>query len=306
MPTPCRRSIAHATRAVLLCAALAACSSKESGTAQHASSDSHPLVLPKIDSSATAMGVGTSQHRYGPPTGKIRVANLFQIGGKPFGPVDLYDVMHPDSATKPLIANLGYGQISAYVSPRAGDNYQGSTSNLYLFPAGQKTASRPFGFNVENTGYLTADQVTVVLGPSSTPQAISSSDVSEEGLRIPQAQQDSQHIVPAGMALLIVRDADVDLDTLPEEYIVIDGTCVHAPNAPGKLPMGVGIYPIAPGAHTLGVVTSPRGSGLVDCKGKRAKSTTPLTVQAGRRYLALMYGLPDEGFKVVAAPIDPK
>ena len=56
MPAPCRRTIAHATRAALLCAALAACSSKESGTARHASSDSHPFVLPKIDSSATAMG----------------------------------------------------------------------------------------------------------------------------------------------------------------------------------------------------------------------------------------------------------
>src|SRR6202012_5805562 len=59
---------------------------------------------------------GGGQHRYGPPTGKIRIANLAEINGQPIGPVDLYDVYRLDSTSGPVIKNLAYGQVSAYVS----------------------------------------------------------------------------------------------------------------------------------------------------------------------------------------------
>ncbi len=306
MPSPCRPSSAHVARAVLLCAVLAACSSKETKTAQNTSIDSIPPALAKFKDTANPFGGAAAPQPAGPPTGKIRIANLLEIGGKPSGAVDVYDMVRPDSATKPLIAHLGFGEVSAYVSPRAPADFQGVRSNLYMFPAGQRKASLPFGTNLENLGFLAADQVTVVLGPSSMAgPAIASFDVPEEGLRIPKAQQDSQHVIPPGKALLIVRDADRDLDTLPERYIMVDGACPHPPNVKGTFPVREGVFPIAPGTHTLGVVTSPLGHGLNDCSGKHPGATTALAVTAGRRYLALVYGLPSDGFKVAAAPIDP-
>ena len=76
----------------------------------------------------------------GPPTAKIRVANFFLVNGINPGPaVDFYDTSQPAKTDKPLISNLGYGQISAYVSPRSDAGY----ANLYMFPAGSKTFGKP-------------------------------------------------------------------------------------------------------------------------------------------------------------------
>jgi hypothetical protein len=302
MSPPSRRPIVYVTRAALLWAALAACSSKESDGAQTATADSIASALPTLHDTASPGGTAPAPHLTGPPTGKIRVANLAERDGKPIGPVDLYDVWRPDSTSTPILTNLAFGQISAYVSPHAPIAGPGQLSNLYMFPAGSRTVALPYGA-LEMSGYVQGDQVTVVLAPSPMGgTAIARFDVAEEGKRIVQERQDAQHVIPSGQALLLVRDADRGLTELPEQYIMVDGACPHPPK---MLPMNDGMVPIAPGTHTLGVVTSPRGQGLVNCKGKSPGATTTLTVQAGRRYLAVIYGLPSDGFKVLATPIDP-
>ena len=60
---------------------------------------------------------------------------------------------------------------------------------------------------------------------------------------------------------------------------------------------------MTPGTHTLGIVTSPRGHGLLNCNGKTPGATTSITVAAGQRYLVIVYGLASNGFKVVTAPM---
>ncbi|MGH7623877.1 MAG: hypothetical protein ACREOJ_00990, partial [Gemmatimonadaceae bacterium] len=70
------------------------------------------------------------------------------------------------------------------------------------------------------------------------------------------------------------------------------------------MPGTEGRYPLTPGAHTLRVVSAIKGKALVKCSGGTLGATTALTVQAGQRYLALMYGLSSDGFKVVTAGID--
>jgi hypothetical protein len=302
--------------ALVVIASAAACSDKKSSKLSKATADSIMAALSKLgDTAGIVHGTG---HKYGAPTGRIRVANLLEIDGKPSGPLDLYDVRNPDSAMTPLISHLKYGEISSYVSPRGGDNYAGSPSNLYLFSAGQKKATKPFGGNIDNGGFAPTDQLSLALGPSkgfAGGASVSIFTIVEAGKRQSAAQADTANAIPAGKALLVVRGANTSADSMPEQYLVLDGTCPHAPNdhnavgdtAHSKtIPSSVSgtlYYPIAPGSHTLGIVTSPRGRGLSNCNGKTPASTTSFTAQASTRYVAWVYGLPSDGFKVVTAPI---
>src|SRR6476661_3368463 len=152
------------SRALLLAAlALAACSSRDTRTSIQTSVDS--LTASRLHVTDTANPFRSSgQRTFGPPTGKIRVANLLEIHGQPSGPVDLYDVRRLDSTDTPIIKHLAYGQISDYVSPRAGG--AGSRSNLYLYHADQKTGSQPWGTNIDHSGFEPTDQLTIALSPT--------------------------------------------------------------------------------------------------------------------------------------------
>jgi hypothetical protein len=309
------------TRALALCAALtvlasaASCTDKSAGKLSKSTGDSITAALSKLGDTSAAPH--SSGHKYGPPTGKIRIANLLEIDGHPSGPLDFYDVRKPDSTTEPLIKGLKYGEISDYVSPRGGDNFAGSPSWLYLFAAGLKQATKPFGGNIEN-GFDATDQLTIALGPSkgfSGAASIALVTIVEGGKKIDAAHADSETALQGSQALLIVRDANGNVDSLPEQYLMIDGACPHAANdtrvvgdklAFSKEPSSVSttlFFPIAPGAHTLGVVTSPRGKGLLTCAGHTPGATTPLSVEAGRRYAVWVFGQSSDGLKVVAARI---
>ena len=309
------------TRALALCGALAvlasaaSCSDKNANKFSKSTGDSITAALSKLgDTSAMPRSSG---HKYGPPTGKIRIANLLEIDGHPSGPLDFYDVRKPDSTTEPLIKGLKYGEISQYVSPRAEDTYTGSRGWLFLFPAGLKQATEPFGGNVDN-GFDATDQLTIALGPSkgfSGAASIARVTIVEGGKRIDAALADSETAIQGSQALLIVRDANGNVDSLPEQYLMIDGACPHAPNdgrvvgdkqAFSKQPSSVSttlLFPIAAGAHTLAVVTSPLGQGLRTCAGHTPGVATTLTVEAGHRYEVWVFGQPSDGLRVVAAAI---
>jgi len=301
---------------VLLLGALTSCDKSKSKSLSNQGADSLEQALAKLgDTSGTFKKVG---HQYGPPTGKIRVANLLELDGKPSGPVDIYDVPKPDSSAAPIIKHLAYGQISEYVSPRAGDNYAGSSSNLYLFPADVKEATPPFGERLDNGGFDTGDQASMAIGPTkgiSGAASVAIVLVPEAGKRVNVPLADSATAIQGGQGLLVVREANMNVDSMPEQYLMVDGACPHAPNdgratgdtaAYRKQPSSVSallFFPVAPGTHTLGVVTSKRGSGLSSCSGLTPGATISLNVEAGRRYMVWVYGQPSDGMKVVAAPI---
>jgi hypothetical protein len=278
--------------------------------------DTQPATLSEAkaqaDSAAAVMAKlgrhGPSGHRYGPPTGKIRVANVLELNGQPSRPVDLYDTRSPDSTATPLIKNLAFGQISDYVSPRAADDYPNSPSNLYIFPAGTKQASPPYGDRIDNIGYASSDQTTVALGPTrlAGTAAISLPALDEAGHRL-NAYRDSMRVIPSGQALLVLLQGNVNADSLPEQYLMIDGTCPLTSSYPkNRIPTATGTdinFAVAPGTHTLGIVTSPRGRGLLNCSGKQPGQTTSVTVAAGQRYEVVVYGLQGDGIRVVTAPI---
>jgi hypothetical protein len=291
---------------LLALVAVAACSHKDTSLSK-AQSDSLANSLIKLGDT-TALHSHVSGHRYGSPTGKIRVANLLELNGQPSVPVDLYDTRNPDSTATPLIKNLAFGQVSDYVSPRAADNYPGSPSNLYIFPTGTKQASHPYGDRIDNSGFAATDQVSVALGPSNfagTP-GISLTAIDEAGKRL-NATLDSTRVVPAGNALLILLQGNMSADSLPEQYLMVDGTCPLAtPLTAHTIPTPTGNnlnFAVAPGTHTLGVVTSPRGRGLLNCTGKQPGQTSTVSVSAGQRYVVFIYGVPSDGFKALAAQI---
>ena len=301
---------------VALLSALTACSGRHADDQQQAMADSIASTLSWLGD--TTAGPLNSRHRYGAPTGKIRVVNALDMGGKPYGPVDLYDVRTPDSADVPLISHLAYGAVSAYVSPRAPNPGPRWASNLYVFPAGQKQAASPFGEQIDPAGFDSTDQVTVALGPAtglSGQPAIAKTEVVEEGNRMAQPMVDTSHTIPAGQALLVVHEANSLGDTHVEQYLMIDEACPHAPNDHNvvgdtamykTVPSSVSAtlyFPVSPGTHTLGIVTSPEGEGLLNCKGHTPGATTSLNVQAGHRYVVFVYGVPSDGFKLAAAPI---
>jgi hypothetical protein len=282
--------------------ALVACAHKDAQSVTKAQTDSMTNALAKLGDTTKVHG-GPAGHDYGPPTGKIRVANLLEMNGQASGPVDLYEMRNPDSATAPLIKNLSFGQVSDYVSPRAADNYTRSPSNLYIFPAGAKHASSPYGSNIDNSGFAATDQITVALGPTNfagTP-SIALPALDEAGHRLTSAR-DSARAVPPGRALLIVLQANVNADSLPQLSLMIDGACP----LPAALPkntiltaVGTDLtLAVAPGTHTLGIVSEPRGGGLRNCG-----QTSTVSVNAGQRYVVFVYGVPADGFKTLTAPI---
>lgn len=278
----------------IVLAALAACGGKENVPRQARLS---------LD---TAAFMKPTAHKYGPPTGKIRVAHLLEMNGQPAGPVDLYDMRKPDSTDVPIIKGLAYGQISDYVSPRAEGPYSGARSQLYLFPAGAKTATSPWGTNIDNIGFNPGDQLTIALGPSrgfGNGPAIAMVQIGEGGSRLAPVDTGT---APAGQAMAIVRTANDNADSLPQLYLDVDGSCNRGTTEKERsLASGAGNFPLAAGTHTVGVVTSPRGQGLSNCNGKTPGTTTSVNAAAGQRLVIFIYGVPSDGFKAVAAPIPP-
>jgi hypothetical protein len=294
-----RRLPAASVLAAAAVAALAACSSRDSRTSIQASVDS--LTASRINATDTAnpfrsTRTSTSTARtYGPPTGKIRVANLLEINGQPSGPVDLYDVRHLDSTDTPIIKHLAYGQISDYVSPRSGG--EGSRSNLYLYQADQKTGTQPWGANIDHSGFEPADQLTIALSPTMENQ-IGGVYIEEGGKRLNDMVSSGETAAQGSGGLLIVRAANSMIDTLPPQYLMVDGTCPKPKYVGSAM-----IFPVAPGSHTIGLVTSPHGKVLQSCAGHSPTSTLSINVGSGQRYVVLMFGMPSDGQKIVAAPI---
>lgn len=295
---------------------LTACSKKQSShTARQSAADSIATMVQKV-APDTANPFKSTGHQYGAPTGQIRIANLIDMNGKPAGPVDLYETARPDSTDQPIIKNLAYGELSPYVSPRAG--VSGDHSYLYFYPAGSKTAPLPYG-GLDNSGFVAGDQFTIALAPSTMggQSSIGFVLVNEEGKRKPKAWVDSAHAIPSGQSMIILATANwMASDTMPIQYLTIDGTCAHAwgdvhpsdpnPAAYAKRPTMAGgdlLFPVPAGTHTLGVVVSPHGKALDTCQGQQPVGTTTLATQAGRRYLVMVYGVPSDGIKLLAAPI---
>jgi len=295
---PASRHLAAASLLAAAVVVLAACPSRDSRTTERSDANNlDTLVASRLHATDTANPFRSSStnRTYGPPTGKIRVANLLEINGQPSGPVDLYDVRRPDSADTPIIKHLAYGQISEYVSPRSGGG--GSRSNLYLYQADQKTGSMPWGTNIDHSGFEPTDQLTIALSPTGSNQ-IGGVYIEEGGKRLNDMVSSGEATTQGSGGLLIVSAANFMIDGLPQQYVMVDGNCPTPKYVGSKM-----LIPVAPGSHSIGLVTSPHGKVLQTCAGHSPTSTLSENVTAGQRYAVLMYGVPSDGQKILAAPI---
>ena len=209
-----------------------------------------------------------------PPAVKIRVANFFLAGGSKPGPaLDFYDTQQPGKSDKPLISNLAYGQISAYVSPRADAGY----SNLYIYPAGSKTWGKPFdatrtGTNILSSGWVAGQQETVVMGTDATTLQPTFGTVAE--VEPKSADLKSALLGPtAGQGLLAVNvsgliegtskwpDVDLRIDRFCPDNVETNGKPAQNSNAspePATLAdYNAANFPLSPGKHELSVVDNP-------------------------------------------------
>ena len=299
-------------------ALLVACGSSDGGGATPPNpGSSSAFTLPSFALPSGFLGSGTADEPQGPPTGKIRLANFYAPNGQPGPALDIYDLSRPGSTDKPLIANLGYGQVSAYVSPRAAGN--GSTyNNLYIFPAGSKTPGQPIdgmqsGGNMSQSGWEAGQQGTYVLGTNSQG-ANGSPNVSFQEVEevMPGNATVSLPSAAPGGAVLAVNDFGVPQgDTVPGVEVRIDGVCPADEQSPTSGPVVLSqingtSFGVSAGSHTVdAVVDHAPGTGLSadQCKAATAAASASVSATAGSPVLVLIYGPAMSGLKIIAAPV---
>jgi hypothetical protein len=290
--------------------ALAGCSSGTDGnaatTAAEATDGGGAIALPTfgLDSDSAVAGdlAGTDASptatAAGTPIGSIRVINAYQADGKPGGPMDLYDHAQPPADLAPLVANLAYGAVSPYVSPR-GWGTGSTTSNLYLFPAGAKEGAGAYtGSNIDNSGYESDEKLTVVIIPSSMGASsfgsVEIADADSSDGRSPRTT------APASDATLTIVQADTNLDAAADYQLLIDGACesMYTPD---------GAWAVPAGHHTLGIIGLPHDKPLTDpqCKAQAATptATAEFDATAGGRVDAVVLGSTPTDLSLVVAPV---
>jgi hypothetical protein len=282
-------------------AALAGCGPGGSGASDSAAASS---ALARLSHAAAALTSPADTAPKGVPTGQIRVVNLYSENGQPGGPIDLYDVLHPTGKDTPIIQDLAYGQVSPYVSPRAGD--RGFPSQLWIFPAGSLQPSGAYtGSNVSNAGWMADEKLTVVLGPTTLTGSFGSKELSDGQSK--EEPLPSQSASP-GQATLSTWDADFALSDAPHAYLTVDGACPSAldqsAGAPGMIG---GVFAVPAGTHRVGVLSVPPGTGLTSqqCSAQAGAATDTVTVDApaGGRVDVIAYGSSAGAMKLVVAPV---
>jgi hypothetical protein len=269
------------------------------------------------------------------PPAAIRVANFFLVGRSKPGPaLDFYDTQQPGKADKPLISNLGYGQISAYVSPRADAGY----SNLYIYPAGSKTWGKPFdgtrtGTNISSSGWVAGQQETVVMGTDTStlqPTFATVAEVEPKG-----ADLKSALLTPsAGKGLLAVNvsgliegtskwpDVDLRIDGFCPDNVETNGEPAQHSNASLEPAMladyNAANFPLSPGKHELSVVdnpgpsskptvTTPSQSGQVltweECKTAPSLAGVGVNITTKTPTLVFLFGTSPATVRTLVAPV---
>jgi hypothetical protein len=269
--------------------------------------------------SAGAGAQSCTAHRLepaGPPTGKIRVANFFLVAGDKPGPaVDFYDTPQPGKSDKPLISNLGYGHISAYVSPRSDAGF----ANLYMYPAGSKTFGKPLdglrsGNNISSSGWVQGQQETVVMGTNSNPNEPSFTLLAEVEPKSPDLRT-ALYYPPGGQALLAVNVSGLiedtakfgDIDVRIGGTKGIGGSCPDNtlpngkrardssnPTTPATLRnYNAADFHFTPGNYRLDVIPGPGpGRSLTQdqCDGAPSATAVGLKLSAAKPTLVFIYG----------------
>lgn len=265
----------------------------------------------KTTTSFTFGGSDSGGTSAGQKVGKLRVVNVFLRDGKGYGPVDLYDVSNPGPDTKPLIKDLGYGEVSDYVQPKT----LTSSGQLWVFPAGSTERDKDGigGQALSNAGWDKGEQATIVMGTSKGFEDPNVTNISYTEISESDTTQMWKAIPGKGAILANVSGAGVEYDAA-SITLVVDGSCpmrVDPENSPGG---GTGLdnvangnavsYEVDPGSHDLSLLTTDVSTAPTDCTAASAIAPTSVDVPSGGRVEVFIFGTSPTDLQMVAATVD--
>jgi hypothetical protein len=277
---------------------------------------------------STAPAVTGSAAAHPASSASIRVANLYAPKGKPGPAVDVYDTQLTGAAVTPILTNVGYGTVSAYVHPKLLGTFPQKTVELFALPAGENPATTTANDDSKAIGGLIDDgsnaQLTIVLsadtGGLQEPGVLSGLSDSTRMESGDDGQGDKGPLAPppsAGSGELLVDDTVVQQTGSLGLYLMVDKSCAPPLNgdpnvkgvpyvfaADGVAPVSsLAVFAAPPGSHQVSVVswtssTQPKCAQLT-----KRQSPTAVTVTAGQQVELFVYGPTSSDLHILAVPI---
>lgn len=243
-------------------------------------------------------------------TGRVRVVNLVLKDGKPYGALDLYDVNNPGDDTEPVIAGLGYGEVSDYVTIKS----FGPDGQLFVFAEGEKTknADGIGGSGISNSGFTADDQATVAIGSS---EGFEAGQINLSFSQVDELDESARWAHVDGKSFLLASKHGVgDGGDAATVTLVVDGKCpmrVNPEDSPGG---GQGVdavangnvvpYEVSAGSHQVSLLATDPTTGMSTCDTSGAIAETTVDVAADGRTELFVYGTGPTDLKIAAAPVD--
>jgi hypothetical protein len=316
---------ATATAAALLMAACGGGSSSgtSAGAAAKPVANSSGVALPTVSPT-----VGGSAPSHPVSDASVRVVNLYAPKGQPGPALDIYDTQLTGVAATPILTNLGYGTVSAYVHPRLLGTFPQKTVELFALPAGENPQTSTANQDSKVIGGLIDDdskaQMTILVsadtGGVQLPgvlSGLSDSERMESGDDGQGGKGPAAPTPPAGKGELLVDDAVVPQTGSNGLYLMVDKSCAPPLNgdpnvkgvpyvfaADGASPVSsYAVFATPPGSHQVSVVswvssTQPRCAQLT-----KRQSPTSVTVAGGQQVELFVYGSTLSDLHILAAPI---
>ncbi|MCB0976924.1 MAG: DUF4397 domain-containing protein [Acidimicrobiales bacterium] len=246
--------------------------------------------------------------------GRMRVVNLATDLDGTAEPVDVYAAGYgPLQGCKPLIENLGYGEVSDYVDVPARQFSDEESGGLMYIDAGSTEMDGFWRGNSPNDGVDgEGDQETVVLSGGSTEGQADPTwmNVIEHSKEDPSQDVEAK----AGKGLLLVSGGPMSntFQRAGDKSVIsfsIDGECLYADNdqsGHGILNGNGTPFSVAPGEHTVGLIITDPGVGIggQDCDGHEPKFTKDVTVEAGKALAVYIGAKSPSDATILTAPID--
>jgi hypothetical protein len=320
-----RAHLLFGAAAIATALTLAACSGSSGGhpstplpTSRAGGGATTPVTVP-TGATTTASTGATSQVTE-------RFVDMYTNSGKPGPAIDIYDTPPGQRAT-PLLKDVAYGTVTAYVHPHLEQNTPNIIS-LYALPTGEDPVAKQAdeqglggvqddGSHPQLTAVLTGEEdpgLSQPLAGLSFGQRVEKG--SDNGTKAPVAPP-----APAGKGEFLA-DASQLTNAVPgshQEYLMINSLCDSPangdPNRPGlpeifaadgKAPVSsFAVFPEAPGSYTVAVSTTTISENLT-CKDLTERlSSTAFTLAAGQQVEAYVYGTSDTDLHLLLAPIQP-
>jgi hypothetical protein len=322
-----RLSAAAATVTVAVLCAAACGGGSSSGEAS--GTPVLPTAIPSPAGLQSAVAAATGSASSHPASSaSVRVANLYAPKGVAGPAVDIYDTQLTGAAVAPILTNVGYGTVSAYVHPKLVSTFGQKVVELFALPAGENPATPTANDDSKEIGGLIDDgsnaHMTIVLSADSglplgngALNRLSDSDRMESGDDGQGGKGPAAAPPSAGTGELLVDQSVVPESGSTELYLMIDKSCAPPLNgdpnmkgvpfifaADGVSPVSAfAVFATAPGRHQVSVVSWPSSTPPTCAQLTKRQSTMSVSVTGGQQVELYVYGSTLSHLHILAAPI---